>query len=88
MLKYLHENSERMLAPPLTGAAEIIHGTDLGQYTSGPVQALRHRLKNLNFQNFPSVTKAFQHYDKVGVKTVGYTEDYLHFLWFMTVGSP
>ncbi|XP_024114067.1 EF-hand domain-containing family member B [Oryzias melastigma] len=55
-----------VLSPDSIGAAEIIHGTDLGQYTSGPVQALRHRLKNLNFQNFPSVTKAFQHYDKTG----------------------
>ncbi|KAF6727028.1 EF-hand domain-containing family member B [Oryzias melastigma] len=55
-----------VLSPDSIGAAEIIHGTDPGQYTSGPVQALRHRLKNLNFQNFPSVTKAFQHYDKTG----------------------
>ncbi|RVE55513.1 hypothetical protein OJAV_G00235520, partial [Oryzias javanicus] len=46
------------------GAGEIIHRTDPGQHSSGPLQALRHRLKNLNLQNFPSVTKAFQHYDK------------------------
>ncbi|RVE75442.1 hypothetical protein OJAV_G00017150 [Oryzias javanicus] len=50
------------------GAGEIIHRTDPGQHSSGPLQALRHRLKNLNLQNFPSVTKAFQHYDKIAVQ--------------------
>uniref|UniRef100_A0A3P9KRP5 EF-hand domain-containing protein n=1 Tax=Oryzias latipes TaxID=8090 RepID=A0A3P9KRP5_ORYLA len=65
-----------VVPPDYTGAGEIIHCAEPGQYTrgrdswSGQVQALRHHLKNLNFQNFPSLMKAFQHYDKKGKEMV------------------
>uniref|UniRef100_A0A8C7WPB0 EF-hand domain-containing protein n=1 Tax=Oryzias sinensis TaxID=183150 RepID=A0A8C7WPB0_9TELE len=65
-----------VVPPDYTGAGEIIHCTEPGQYTrgrdswSGQVQALRHHLKNLNFQNFPSLMKAFQQYDKKGKEMI------------------
>uniref|UniRef100_A0A8D3CQ07 EF-hand domain-containing protein n=1 Tax=Scophthalmus maximus TaxID=52904 RepID=A0A8D3CQ07_SCOMX len=62
------------LLPPLDeyGAGETIHSTGPGQYARGPdpqrslVNAVRHHLKKVNFQNFPSLLQAFRHYDKKG----------------------
>uniref|UniRef100_UPI0037E82E0B EF-hand domain-containing family member B n=1 Tax=Semicossyphus pulcher TaxID=241346 RepID=UPI0037E82E0B len=54
------------------GAGEIIHSTEPGQYTRGRdhqrslVNAVRHHLKRVNFQNFNSLLEAFRHYDKKG----------------------
>ncbi|KAF0031924.1 hypothetical protein F2P81_016479 [Scophthalmus maximus] len=54
------------------GAGETIHSTGPGQYARGPdpqrslVNAVRHHLKKVNFQNFPSLLQAFRHYDKKG----------------------
>ncbi|KAM9309946.1 EF-hand domain-containing family member B [Pholidichthys leucotaenia] len=54
------------------GAGEIIHSTEPGQYVRGQdrqqslVNAVRHHLKKKNFENFPSLLMAFNHYDKKG----------------------
>ncbi|KAM6910422.1 EF-hand domain-containing family member B [Xenentodon cancila] len=59
-----------IVPPDQYGAGEIIHSTEPGQYMrSGDkqrslVNAVRHQLKKINFQNFPSLLKAFKHYDK------------------------
>uniref|UniRef100_A0A3B3ZNJ4 EF-hand domain-containing protein n=1 Tax=Periophthalmus magnuspinnatus TaxID=409849 RepID=A0A3B3ZNJ4_9GOBI len=54
------------------GAGEVIYRTGPGQYTQGPttqrslVHAIRHHLKKVNFHFFPSLLRAFRHYDKKG----------------------
>ncbi|XP_041650213.1 EF-hand domain-containing family member B [Cheilinus undulatus] len=56
------------------GVGELIHSTEPGQYTRhrdrqrqcSLVNAVRHQLKVLNFQNFPSLLEAFRQYDKKG----------------------
>lgn len=54
------------------GVGDIIHSTEPGQFVKGRdrqrslVSAVIHRLKKDNFQNFPSLLKAFRHYDKTG----------------------
>ncbi|XP_047455206.1 EF-hand domain-containing family member B [Mugil cephalus] len=54
------------------GVGDIIHSTEPGQYVRGRdrhrslVNAVRHHLKKANFHNFPSLLKAFRHYDKKG----------------------
>ncbi|XP_072249322.1 EF-hand domain-containing family member B [Leuresthes tenuis] len=61
-----------VLPPDQFGVGEIIHATEPGQYLRGPdrqqslVNAVRHHLKRVNFYNFSSLLKAFQHYDKKG----------------------
>ncbi|CAG6013818.1 unnamed protein product [Menidia menidia] len=71
------EHTFGMILPPEQfGAGEIIHSTEPGQYVRGPdkmrslVNAVRHHLKRVNFHNFPSLLKAFQHYDKKGKGTI------------------
>lgn len=57
-----------------TGVGEIIHSTKPGHYVRGRdqlrglVSAVQHRLKKVNFHNFPSLLEAFRHYDKVGLE--------------------
>ncbi|XP_074538949.1 EF-hand domain-containing family member B isoform X2 [Halichoeres trimaculatus] len=56
------------------GVGETIHSTERGQFTrsrkrerqNSLVNAVRHQLKRVNFQNFDSLLKAFRHYDKKG----------------------
>ncbi|CAI5661808.1 EF-hand domain-containing family member B isoform X2 [Oreochromis niloticus] len=61
-----------VLPPDDFGIGELIYSTDPRQYTRGPdrqrslVNAVRHHLKKVNFENFPSLLKAFRHYDKKG----------------------
>ncbi|XP_030605225.1 EF-hand domain-containing family member B [Archocentrus centrarchus] len=62
-----------IVLPPVDfGAGDLIHSADPGRYTRGPdrrrslVNAVRHHLKKVNFENFPSLLKAFRHYDKTG----------------------
>ncbi|XP_075322939.1 EF-hand domain-containing family member B [Odontesthes bonariensis] len=61
-----------ILPPDEFGVGEIIHATEAGQYLRGPdklrslVNAVRYHLKSVNFYNFPSLLKAFRHYDKKG----------------------
>ncbi|KAM9723738.1 EF-hand domain-containing family member B [Menidia menidia] len=71
------EHTFGMILPPEQfGAGEIIHSTEPGQYVRGPdkmrslVNAVRHHLKRVNFHHFPSLLKAFQHYDKKGKGTI------------------
>ncbi|XP_073340783.1 EF-hand domain-containing family member B [Pagrus major] len=60
------------LPPDEFGVGELIHSTEPGQYVRGRdqqrglVNAVRHHLKKVNFQNFPSLLEAFRHYDKNG----------------------
>ncbi|XP_024857854.1 EF-hand domain-containing family member B isoform X2 [Kryptolebias marmoratus] len=62
----------RVLPPNPYGAGETIHSMEPGQNgterdgRSDPVSAVRLHLKKINFRNFPSLLKAFQHYDKEG----------------------
>eukprot|EP00064_Thunnus_orientalis_P010591 superscaffoldBa00001452_g10617 len=50
----------------------VMNSTEPGRYTRGRdqqrslVNAVRHRLKKVNFQNFSSLLQAFRHYDKKG----------------------
>ncbi|XP_061573964.1 EF-hand domain-containing family member B [Cololabis saira] len=61
-----------VVPPDQYGAGDLIHSTDSGEYArSGDkqrslVNAVRHYLKKINFQNFPSLLEAFKHYDKKG----------------------
>ncbi|XP_041843357.1 EF-hand domain-containing family member B [Melanotaenia boesemani] len=61
-----------VLPPNQFGVGETIHSTEPGQYTRDRdrqrslVNAVRHHLKKVNFQNFPSLLTAFNHYDKKG----------------------
>ncbi|KAK5599174.1 hypothetical protein CRENBAI_024914 [Crenichthys baileyi] len=61
-----------ILPPDHHGAGEIIHFTEPGKFARGPdwqrslVSAVRNFLKKVNFHNFPSLLKAFRHYDKKG----------------------
>ncbi|XP_005755934.1 EF-hand domain-containing family member B-like, partial [Pundamilia nyererei] len=61
-----------VLPPDDFGIGELIYSTGPRQYTRGPdrqrslVNAVRHHLKKVNFENFPSLLKAFRHYDKKG----------------------
>ncbi|CAL1612315.1 unnamed protein product [Knipowitschia caucasica] len=50
------------------GAGELIHRTDPGQTTPllSLVHAIRHHLKKVNYQFFPTLLRAFSHYDKKG----------------------
>ncbi|XP_054636658.1 EF-hand domain-containing family member B [Dunckerocampus dactyliophorus] len=54
------------------GVAELIHCTQPGRRVRAEEQqrslagAVRHHLKTINFQNFPSLLEAFRHYDKKG----------------------
>ncbi|XP_035527590.1 EF-hand domain-containing family member B [Morone saxatilis] len=54
------------------GVGEVIHSTEPGQYVRGRdrqrslVNAVQHHLKKVNFHHFPSLLKAFRHYDKNG----------------------
>uniref|UniRef100_A0A3B4G1A5 EF-hand domain-containing family member B-like n=1 Tax=Pundamilia nyererei TaxID=303518 RepID=A0A3B4G1A5_9CICH len=60
-----------VLPPDDFGIGELIYSTGPRQYTRGPdrqrslVNAVRHHLKKVNFENFPSLLKAFRHYDKI-----------------------
>ncbi|MEQ2264783.1 hypothetical protein XENORESO_019441, partial [Xenotaenia resolanae] len=61
-----------ILPPDHYGAGEIIHFTEPGKFARGPdwqrslVSAVKNLLKKVNFHNFPSLLKAFRHYDKKG----------------------
>ncbi|XP_047217778.1 EF-hand domain-containing family member B [Girardinichthys multiradiatus] len=61
-----------ILPPDHYGAGEIIHFTEPGKFARGPdwqrslVSAMKNLLKKVNFHNFPSLLKAFRHYDKKG----------------------
>ncbi|KAM3872997.1 EF-hand domain-containing family member B [Diretmus argenteus] len=62
-----------ILRPPDEfGAGDLIHSAEPGQYQRGRdrqrslVSAVRHHLKRVNFQDFPSLLEAFRHYDKKG----------------------
>uniref|UniRef100_A0A3Q2P5C9 EF-hand domain family member B n=1 Tax=Fundulus heteroclitus TaxID=8078 RepID=A0A3Q2P5C9_FUNHE len=54
------------------GAGEIIHSAEPGEFVRGVdwqrslVNAVRHLLKKANFHHFPTLMKAFRHYDKKG----------------------
>ncbi|XP_039973990.1 EF-hand domain-containing family member B [Xiphias gladius] len=54
------------------GVGDIIHSTEPGQNVRGRdrqrslVNAVQHQLKKINFHNFPSLLRAFRHYDKKG----------------------
>ncbi|XP_036926739.1 EF-hand domain-containing family member B [Sturnira hondurensis] len=60
------------LRPEDYGADDLIYNRLPGEYRRGKdrqralVAAVRHRLKNLNFQNFDTLLAAFRHYDKKG----------------------
>uniref|UniRef100_A0A671WIF7 EF-hand domain family, member B n=1 Tax=Sparus aurata TaxID=8175 RepID=A0A671WIF7_SPAAU len=60
------------LPPDEFGVGETIHSTKPGHYVRGRdqlrglVSAVQHRLKKVNFHNFPSLLEAFRHYDKKG----------------------
>ncbi|CAJ1062967.1 EF-hand domain-containing family member B [Xyrichtys novacula] len=76
--KPLRENpdqtSGKLMPADKFGVGEIIHSTEPGQFTRSRdwdrkhslVQAVRHHLKTINFQNFTSLLEAFRHYDKKG----------------------
>uniref|UniRef100_A0A3B5ADA7 EF-hand domain family member B n=1 Tax=Stegastes partitus TaxID=144197 RepID=A0A3B5ADA7_9TELE len=54
------------------GLGDILHSTEPGEFVRGRdrqrslVNAVIHHLKRVNFHNFPSLLKAFRHYDKKG----------------------
>ncbi|XP_054477768.1 EF-hand domain-containing family member B [Anoplopoma fimbria] len=62
----------KILPPDEFGVGAIIHSAEPGQYARGRerqrslVNAVQHRLKKVNFHNFPSLLQAFRHYDKAG----------------------
>uniref|UniRef100_A0A8C3G7P4 EF-hand domain-containing protein n=1 Tax=Cyclopterus lumpus TaxID=8103 RepID=A0A8C3G7P4_CYCLU len=62
----------KLMPPDEFGVGDLIHSTEPGQYARGRdrrrslVNAVRHRLKKLNFHLFPSLLQAFRNYDKEG----------------------
>ncbi|KAM5315265.1 EF-hand domain-containing family member B [Glossophaga mutica] len=60
------------LHPEDYGADDLIYNRLPGEYRRGKdrqralVAAVRHRLKNVNYQNFDTLLAAFRHYDKKG----------------------
>ncbi|KAM4600416.1 EF-hand domain-containing family member B [Polymixia lowei] len=66
-----------VLVPPDDfGAGDLIHAVDPEQYQRGRdrrrglVSAVRQQLKKVNFNDFPSLLRAFRHYDKKGVGAI------------------
>ncbi|XP_042280325.1 EF-hand domain-containing family member B [Thunnus maccoyii] len=61
-----------LLPPDEFGVGGVMNSMEPGRYTRGRdqqrslVNAVRHRLKKVNFQNFSSLLQAFRHYDKKG----------------------
>ncbi|XP_028985621.1 EF-hand domain-containing family member B isoform X2 [Betta splendens] len=61
-----------LLPPDKYGAGDIIHSAEPGLYARGQdrqrslISAVQHHLKKVNFHSFPSLLKAFRHYDKKG----------------------
>nr|XP_015805272.2 EF-hand domain-containing family member B [Nothobranchius furzeri] len=54
-------------SPDEYGIKDILHHPEPGQEKQhNNVSAIRNQLKAINFNNFPSLLKAFQHYDKEG----------------------